>query len=130
MAIGRKEFFITILLSFHCIISVLLYLSYTWIYPQDLAWIFVNNGLTSGGGFFELAEAYLNFGVIGVLVVPFIISFLFGYKLFIYNKYSLLGSMLLFGLLSSFLRGIFYQSFALYKSVITGFIIIMFFFLS
>ena len=99
--------------------------------PQDLAWIFVNNGLTSGGGFFELAEAYLNFGVMGVLIVPFIISFLFGYgyKLFIYNKYSLLGSMLLFGLLSSFLRGILYQSFALYKSVITGFIIIMFFFL-
>ena len=94
--------------------------------PKDLAWLFVDNGYSSGGGFFELAEAYLNFGVIGAFIVPFIISFLFGYayKSFYYNRYSLIHSILLFSLLASFMRSILYQSFALYKSAITGFIII------
>ena len=94
--------------------------------PKDLAWIFFDNGYTSGGGFFELAEAYLNFGVVGVFIVPFVISFVFGYayKSFYYNRYSLIHSILLFSLLASFMRSILYQSFALYKSAITGFILI------
>ena len=93
--------------------------------PKALAWIFVNNGLTSGGGFFELAEAYLNFGVIGVFIIPFIISFLLGYayKLFINNKYSIFYSILLFSFLSGFMRGILYQSFSFYKAIVTGFIV-------
>lgn len=93
--------------------------------PKDLAWIFENNGFTSGGGFFELAEAYLNFGIFGVFIIPFIISFLFSisYKMFILNKYSLFHSILLFSLLSGFMRGLLYQTFTFYKSIITGIII-------
>jgi len=98
--------------------------------PQDLAWIFANNGYSSGGGFFELAEAYLNFGVVGIFIIPFIISFIFGYayKLFIYNKYSIIHSMLLFSLLATFMRGILYQTFALYKAIVTGFILVAIFY--
>ena len=33
--------------------------------PEDLAWIFPKYGFTSGGGFYELAEAYYNFGFLG-----------------------------------------------------------------
>lgn len=33
--------------------------------PQDYAAMFADYGLSSGGGFFELAEAYLNFGPLG-----------------------------------------------------------------
>lgn len=93
--------------------------------PEDLAWIFVNHGFTSGGGFFELAEAYLNFGVLGAIIVPFIISFLLGYayKLFVNNKYSIFYSILLFSFLSGYMRGILYQSFTFYKAIITGLII-------
>lgn len=95
--------------------------------PEALAWIFVNNGFTSGGGFFELAEAYLNFGVVGVFIVPFFISFLLGYayKLFVNNKYSIYYSILLFSFLSGFMRGLLYQSFTFYKATVTGFIIYM-----
>jgi oligosaccharide repeat unit polymerase len=95
--------------------------------PEDLSWIFVNNGLTSGGGFFELAEAYLNFGVVGVFIVPFFISFFLGYayKLFVNNKYSIYYSILLFSFLSGFMRGLLYQSFTFYKAIVTGFIIYM-----
>jgi len=93
--------------------------------PESLAWIFVNHGFTSGGGFFELAEAYLNFGVMGAFIVPFVISFLLGcaYKLFVNNKYSIFYSILLFSFLSGFMRGVLYQSFSFYKAIVTGFII-------
>jgi oligosaccharide repeat unit polymerase len=93
--------------------------------PEDLAWIFEKHGLSSGGGFFELAEAYLNFGVLGAFIVPFIISFLFAYayKQFTINKYSIFHSLLLFSLLSGLMRGILYQTFTLYKSIVTGFLL-------
>jgi len=99
--------------------------------PQDLAWIFVNNGYTSGGGFFELAEAYLNFSVLGVFIVPFIISSMisFSYKQFSQNKYSIFHSILLFSILSAFLRGLLYQTFAFWKSIVTGFILYIIFYL-
>lgn len=99
--------------------------------PQDLAWIFANHGLTSGGGYFELAEAYLNFGVLGAFIVPFIISFLLSssFKMFVLNKYSIFHSILLFSLLSGFMRGVLYQTFTFYKAVVTGFIIYFIFYI-
>jgi len=98
--------------------------------PEDLAWIFVNHDFTSGGGFFELAEAYFNFGVFGVFIIPFLVSFLFGYayKLFVLNKYSLISAILWFSVLSGFMRGILYQTFAFYKSILTGFILLLIFY--
>ncbi len=93
--------------------------------PEDLAFIFQNNGLTSGGGFFELAEAYYNFGYLGAFIVPFFVSYFMGYayKQFFINRYSILSSLLLFALLANFMRGILYQTFALYKGVVTAFIL-------
>jgi hypothetical protein len=44
--------------------------------PVDYAWMFQEYGLLAGGGFFELAEVYMNFGLIGALIIPGIISFL------------------------------------------------------
>ncbi|MGA1847654.1 O-antigen polymerase [Deferribacter abyssi] len=99
--------------------------------PQDLAWIFVNNGFTSGGGFFELAEAYLNFGVIGLFIVPFVVSFLLGYsyRLFVINRYSIVHAILLFSFLSGFMRGVLYQTFTFYKSIVTGFTLLFIFYI-
>ena len=99
--------------------------------PPGLAWIFMDNHYTSGGGFFELAEAYLNFGVIGVLVVPSVISFTiaYSYKSFLVNKYSLLSSILFFSIMSNLLRGSLYQTFALFKGVIVGFFILLIYYI-
>jgi len=93
--------------------------------PEELAWIFVNNGFTSGGGFFELAEAYYNFAYMGAYIVPFLVSYFIGYayKQFFINRYSILSALLFFALISSFLRGILYQTFVLYKGVVTAFIL-------
>lgn len=90
--------------------------------PQDLAWVFVNSGYQSGGGFFELAEAYYNFGLLGCFLIPFILSFLLGYiyKRLIVNKYSTIDFFMFFAIMASILRGGWYQSFAWYKSWIAG----------
>jgi len=93
--------------------------------PQSLAWIFDNHGMTSGGGFFELAEAYLNFGVFGIFLVPFFISFILSYsfKIFSTNKYSLKHSIVFFSIVAVFMRGELYQTFTFYKGIITGLIL-------
>lgn len=96
--------------------------------PRDYAWIFQDWNLKAGGGFFELAEAYLNFGVVGVILVPMGISF---YISRVFTRYlsdgSLLNNFLLFALLSVFLRGALYQTFAFYKAAIAS-IILMYIF--
>lgn len=93
--------------------------------PKDLAWIFYDSGFTSGGGFFELSEAYYNFGFIGGAIVPFLISFLMasGLKLYKMNPLSVFHSLLLAGFLSTFLRGALYQSFAYYKAIVTVYLL-------
>ena len=93
--------------------------------PQDLAWIFKDYGFTSGGGFFELAEAYYNFGYLGVFILPLLISFLFGYsyKKFIFNRNKLFSMLVFLALLANLLRGLLYQTFAFYKGIVTVFIL-------
>ena len=96
--------------------------------PVDYAWVFEMYGLSAGGGIFELAEAYLNFGLIGALIVPFIISYLMARAF--YNamcKQTALSYFLLFSFLGMFLRGTWYQIFAFYKSFLTAIILFMFF---
>ena len=93
--------------------------------PPDLSSIFDIYGYASMGGFFELAEAYLNFGLIGVFLVPFFLSWLIAYiykqSIRGYNFYF----FLLLGLMSVFPRGAWYQSFAYYKSLLTGTLIFL-----
>lgn len=93
--------------------------------PKSLAMIFGEYNFSSGGGFFELAEAYLNFGVFGVFIIPLFISFIisFSYKLFTINKFSLFHSILLFSIISVFMRGSLYQTFTFFKAIITGYIL-------
>lgn len=96
--------------------------------PSDYAWIFVDWKLSAGGGFFELAEAYLNFGIVGVVVVPMTVSFVIAR---VFSRYvheaSMLSSFMLFGILSVFLRGSLYQTFAFYKAVIAGLVLMLMF---
>lgn len=96
--------------------------------PNDLAWIFFQHGLTSGGGFLELAEAYLNFGYLGAFVTPFIVSFYiaWSYRLFVKNTGSISGSIWLYAIMSVFLRGLLYQTFAFYKSMVAGAVVLLF----
>ena len=47
--------------------------------PQDLAWdMYIDGFAMAQGGVFELAEAYFNFGFLGVIFVPMAISYFFG----------------------------------------------------
>ena len=95
--------------------------------PEDLSAIFEKYNYASLGGFFELAEAYLSFGIFGIFFVPLIISWVIGT---IYKK-ALNGNLffffLLIGITSVFLRGAWYQTFAYYKSLITGALIWVFY---
>lgn len=91
--------------------------------PADLSLIFDKYGYSSIGGFFELTEAYYNFGAFGCLIIPFFISFFFAK---IYHKVlrgNWLYLFMLTALLSVFFRGAWYQSFAYYKSLLTGFVL-------
>lgn len=96
--------------------------------PADYAWIFLDWKLSAGGGFFELAEAYYNFGIVGVIVVPMGISFVIAR---VFSRYvreaGMLNSFLLFGILSVFLRGALYQTFAFYKAIIAGLVLMLIF---
>lgn len=97
--------------------------------PLDLSSIFENYGYASIGGFFEIAEAYLSFGLIGSFLIPFLISLIFGG---IYTR-ALKGSkfyfFLLLGLLSVFPRGAWYQSFAYFKALVTAAILYLIYWL-
>ena len=93
--------------------------------PKDLSSIFEDYGYISIGGFFEIAEAYLSFGLLGVFMIPLLISYLLAK---IYSK-AITGSLFfyiqLLAFLSVFMRGAWYQTFAYYKAFITGLIIYM-----
>ena len=93
--------------------------------PKDLSAIFDSYGYISIGGFFELAEAYLSFGLLGVFFVPMLISYVMAY---VYKR-AIAGSLFfylqLLAMLSVFMRGAWYQSFAYYKAIYTGMIIFL-----
>jgi hypothetical protein len=85
--------------------------------PMDYAWMFQEYDLLVGGGFFELAEVYMNIGFVGALIIPGIISFLIA-KSYYYAFYrqSMLSYFMLFSFLSIFLRGTWYQTFAFFRA--------------
>ena len=85
--------------------------------PKDYALMFEQHGLLSGGGFFELAEVYMNFGLLGALVVPGIISYVLAkaYR-FAMKAQTVLSYFILFSFLAVFLRGTWYQTFAFFRA--------------
>ncbi len=97
--------------------------------PEGLEWIFQDYGLTSGGGIFELAEAFANFGIIGVIFIPGFLTYCYA-RIFMHAiikrtpKLFLLYSIVV----SLFFRGIWYQNFAVYKSIITWIMLEILFF--
>lgn len=93
--------------------------------PKDPSWMFGDLGYEAIGGFFELAEAYYNFGAIGCFIIPFIISTMIAtsYKRALDGK--LFWFVILAALLSVFPRGAWYQTFAFYKSIFTGLFIFL-----
>jgi hypothetical protein len=85
--------------------------------PIDYSWMFEKFGLSAGGGFFELAEVYMNFGIIGALFIPGVISFSIAKSyFFVFTRQSMLSYFLLFGFLSVFIRGTWYQTFAFVRA--------------
>lgn len=90
--------------------------------PESYSLMFEEYGLESGGGFFELAEVYMNFGLFGALIIPGFISYLMA-KSYYYAFYqqTMWSYFLLFSFLSLFLRGTWYQTFSFFR----GFTVIL-----
>jgi hypothetical protein len=85
--------------------------------PRDYAWMFSDYDLFAGGGFFELAEVYMNFGASGALVIPGIISFLLAKAYHnAKQRQTVLSYFLLFSFLAIFFRGTWYQTFAFFRA--------------
>ncbi|MDC0607878.1 hypothetical protein OAO83_03805 [Amylibacter sp.] len=86
--------------------------------PRAMAWLFAEHDLLSAGGFFELGEAYLNLGLAGAFVFPMIISFSLGQitNTFMYRP-TYLNFLIFSGILSVFLRGHWYQTFAFFRAL-------------
>ena len=84
--------------------------------PKSYALMFESLGLRTGGGFFELAEAYMNFGLVGCFIFPLLISFfisrVFSNALI---KQDFFSYAMLIGMLSVFFRATWYQSFGFYR---------------
>lgn len=92
--------------------------------PRDYAWMFQDYGLVACGGFHELAEAYLNFGVAGVFFVPLILSFLISKAYWGACVYQTAWRyFLLFSFIGIWMRGTWYQIFAFYKTFLTAIIL-------
>lgn len=94
--------------------------------PKDYATMFSNFNLSAGGGFFELAEAYLNFGIIGAFIVPFVLSLVI--SIIYLNAKRNNGIFAIFALssiLCIWIRGAWYQTFAYYKSFISATILFL-----
>jgi len=98
--------------------------------PTDYAWIFPEYGYLAIGGIYELAEAYLNAGLLGVFVFPAILSYLIGLSFYnAINKQTVFSYFIIFSVVALFIRGSFYQVFAFYKLLLTGLILYMIFWL-
>ena len=95
--------------------------------PRDLAWIFPDYGYSAIGGFFELAEAFYSFGLLGCFFIPFIISFIISRSYSKAMRGSFLWLFICAGIWAATFRGGWYQTFAYYKSILTGIILYLIF---
>lgn len=91
--------------------------------PEDLSSIFEKYGYISIGGFFEVAEEYLNFGLFGVVLIPGFITYFFKRVSDKALSGGFFSYILLLAIISVFMRGAWYQTFAYYKAIVTGIII-------
>lgn len=95
--------------------------------PVDYSLLFEKYDLQTVGGFYELGEAYINFGFIGALLVPGTISFLLSKSYYyVLKTQSLIAYFFLFSFLCCFLRGTCYQTFAFYKAFLVCMVLYLF----
>ncbi|MGL0957076.1 O-antigen polysaccharide polymerase Wzy [Vibrio vulnificus] len=84
--------------------------------PEELEGkMYIGSQVMAQGGIFELSEAYWNFGFLGVIFIPFVITYLLGFLLKLshkYKAYALLFLLFFLALGLSSLRGVWYQNFA------------------
>jgi len=76
----------------------------------------INGVLMAQGGIFEVAEAYWNFGLVGCFLIPFLISYFFGWLLrkgLHSSNYFFLTWYLVFGFMS--FRAVWYQNFSYFR---------------
>jgi hypothetical protein len=92
--------------------------------PESLAHLLPSlyGNSAGGGGYTEMAEIYLNFGLVGFLFIPGIISYTIGfsYNYYIrnYKTFRLTPQILLFfSLISVYIRGLSYQTFSFYRGI-------------
>ena len=78
----------------------------------------VSSNYTLQGGLHELAEAYLNFGLIGVFIIPFVISYFGGTLQSSTLKSGQFSKVIYLVFAGALMRGVWYQSFTLYKSIL------------
>ena len=100
--------------------------------PQSLASL-INYwfGDNHGGGFNEMGETYLNFGIYGSLIIPGIISYIIGssYKSHLFNPNNLKSSLIFTAIIAVYIRFLLYQTFGGFKSFITALILYFFIYL-
>ena len=93
--------------------------------PLGLEWFLIVDGTQmSQGGVFEIAEAYWNFGLLGCLLVPFLLSFLIGWTMkkgLSANSIFFLALFQVMGFMA--FRAVWYQTFAYFR-IVTVFVAI------
>ncbi|MEW6314477.1 MAG: hypothetical protein AB1513_10650 [Pseudomonadota bacterium] len=78
------------------------------------------NGQAMTGSLFELTEAYVNFGVVGCMLIPAGITYVFGRAYRHAHTHPSFGSYMLYGLLIAIvIRGTWYQNFSFYKATLS-----------
>ena len=92
--------------------------------PKDYAWIFTEYNMIAGGGFYELAEAYMNFGLLGAFIFPLLLTFFISASYWrVFYSQSIFNYFIFFSFLASWFRGNWYQIFAFYKNFVTAMIL-------
>lgn len=87
--------------------------------PIQMAWFFQTYGETAGGGFFELSEAYYNFGPAGMALIPALVTWLLAQAhIRAVRRRTPLSFLMLGILLALCYRGTWYQNFVFYKGMV------------
>jgi hypothetical protein len=80
--------------------------------------------LTLQGGLHEISEAYVNLSIFGVALIPFLISFMGGVIQKTTESGLLFTRLLYFSYAICLVRGVWYQTFTLYKSLLFSIVFI------
>lgn len=92
--------------------------------PRDLDFVTKNPGAVSGGSFYELAEAFVNFGMLGAILVPAIWTWVMGRIHWIATQNKSYYALVAYGISGVLLfRGTWYQNFSFFKAALAWFLV-------